>query len=188
MERNYEDVLKRYSDPEVFRWIPGFEGCYEVSNYGRVKSHKGRSPYIIIPKITQAGYWYVHLSTGAEKPMPRTKSIGISRLVAAAFLSNPKNLPEVDHINNQKWDNHLSNLQWIEHDYNCRKDQAYLYKCWNVSNPSEIIWLESKREVERRLNKSYGWLAYRLTMVGKPSRDGWIVEVQKLKGSEKKRW
>jgi hypothetical protein len=109
-------------------------------------------------------------------------------MVAAAFLPNPDNLPEVDHINNQKWDNHISNLQWAEHDFNCRKDQAYLYKCWNVSNPTEIIWLESKREVERSLNKSYGWLAYRLKMPGKPCRSGWIVEVQRLTGSEKKRW
>lgn len=189
MDKNYTDVLHRYADLEVWEWIPGFEFCYKISNYGRVMTYKARSSgFVLLPKITPSGYWYVHLATGGGKDQPKTKAIGVSRMVATVFVDNPEDLPETDHINNEKWDNHWTNLQWTEHDYNCRKDQAYLYKVWNISDPDKVIWLESKRETERALGKSYGWLVYRMKKNGKPSRDGWVVEVKRLKGSEKKRW
>ena len=188
MEDFYEHIMKRYSDPEKWDWIPGFEGKYEASNYGRIRSYcsKKTEGAILMPKITPAGYWFTHLGTGLKKP--RTKSVGIGRLVATVFVPNPDDLPEVDYIDNDKSNLHWSNLQWIQHDDNCRKDQAYTYKVWNIKDPEKVIILDSKRQVEAKVGKSYGWLAYRLGIPGVPSRDGWMCEVQRLKGSEKRRW
>jgi hypothetical protein len=189
MLADYTQLMEKYSDPEIFRWIPGYEGKYMISNYGRVKSF-ARKPngHILAAKVTKTGYWFIHLATGGKPSKCRLKTVGIARLVATMFVDNPHDFPEVDHIDNDKANNHWSNLQWVNHDYNVKKDQAYTYKVWNIHNPDEIIWLESKRQVEERLGKSYGWLAYRLGLPDVPSRDGWICQVRRLKGSEKRRW
>lgn len=185
----YQTTFAKYTDPEVFLWIPKYEGKYMISNYGRVKSFaREKKGHILVPKVTSTGYWFVHLASGGKPSKIRLKTVGLSRLVATMFVDNPKDLPEVDHIDNDKSNNHWSNLQWINHDFNVRKDQAYIYKVWNVNNPDEVVWLESKRQVEEKLGKSYGWLSYRLGLPDVPSRDGWLCEVRRLKGSEKKRW
>jgi hypothetical protein len=187
MEKIYEQVLNLYNTEELWDWIPGFENKYQISTYGRVKSYAGNNHGIILmPKITKAGYWYIHLSQKGDKP--RVKTIGISRMVAAVFLPNPEDLAEVDHIDNQKWNNHISNLQWIEHDKNVRKDQAYLYKFWNDCDPDEILWAESKRQIENIIGKSHGWLTYHIKRNSFPTRDGWNCQVSRIKGSEKKKW
>jgi len=187
MIKTYDDVFAMHSDPEIWEWIPGFETHYKISNYGRVTSYKkDKEGAFLKPKINKAGYWYIVVPTG--KVTPRVKAIGIGRLVATVFVPNPEDHPEVDHIDNQKWNNHHSNLQWINHDHNVKKDQAYMYKVWNINDPDNVIWLESKRQVEEKVGKSYGWLAYRLGVPDVPSRDGWMCESKRLKGSEKQRW
>ena len=106
MENIYEQVINLHNTEELWDWIPGFENKYQISTYGRVKSFAGNNHGIILmPKITKAGYWYIHLSQRGDKP--RIKTIGISRMVAAVFLPNPEDLAEVDHIDNQKWNNHI---------------------------------------------------------------------------------
>jgi hypothetical protein len=107
----------RYA-PEVYVDISNYEGYYQVSNYGNVRSldretissigakrkHKGK---VLTPFINSTGYYYVTLSNGNSRKNRRVHS-----LVAKAFLPNHKNRRTVNHINGNKSDNSLCNLEW----------------------------------------------------------------------------
>lgn len=97
---------------EEWRDIEGFEGLYQVSNKGRVRSldHETNGKRYcgrILSSGVSAGYQLVRLSKGAEKISQR-----IHRLVAKAFIENPDNLPEVNHLDGNKNNNCVENLEW----------------------------------------------------------------------------
>jgi len=105
---------------EIWRDVKGFEGLYQVSDKGRVKSLErtfidkiGRKRTILgrilKPGITPSGYLQVHLfdsSRGVEKWFL------VHRLVCGAFHQNPENKPCVNHIDENKANNAASNLEW----------------------------------------------------------------------------
>ena len=93
----------RYA-PECWREIEGFPN-YQVSNLGRVKNNK--TDKILKPYKTNRGYHTIGFWSDGKK-----KRLSIHRLVAKAFLPNPRNLPEVNHINGSKADNNVRNLEW----------------------------------------------------------------------------
>nr|DAS34350.1 MAG TPA: homing endonuclease [Caudoviricetes sp.] len=88
-------------------WIPieGYEGYYEISNLGRVYSI--RRNMILKNKISPTGYARVSLSVNGV-----AKHHAVHRLVANAFIKNPDNKPTVNHINENKLDNRVENLEW----------------------------------------------------------------------------
>ena len=96
------------------QWLPidGFDG-YEVSNYGRVKSLKGKEEKILKQYTTNYGYQLVGLCKNSKPKM-----LYIHRLVANAFINNSKNYIEVNHIDENKCNNHVSNLEWCDRKYN----------------------------------------------------------------------
>lgn len=108
---------------EEWRDIKGYEG-YQVSNLGNVRSldrwityknggkrfWKGKT---LKPNLIQ-GYLYVFLYKKEAKP----KIFRIHRLVAEAFIPNPDNLPQVNHINERKTDNRVENLEYCNARYN----------------------------------------------------------------------
>ena len=109
---------------EIWRPVVGYEGLYEVSSYGRVKSleksyirkngvinHK--SERILIPGKDKGGYLQVSLYCNGERHMKK-----IHRLVAQAFIPNQDNLPQVNHKDEDKTNNRVDNLEWCDGKYN----------------------------------------------------------------------
>lgn len=89
--------------------IAGFEHDYEVNTLGEVRSRKTGHYRKLKPKLNKhTGYKYVNLYNKDESV---TRSL--HRLVAMAFIPNPENKPEVNHINEEKTDNSVSNLEWV---------------------------------------------------------------------------
>ncbi len=111
-ERNALYVLLEeigYGDlpDEIWRDVVGYEGYYKVSNFGRVKSfHKGKSK-ILKFGVSPFGYLRVVLCKDFKK-----KNRPIHILVAQAFIPNPDNKRQINHIDGDKTNNHVSNLEW----------------------------------------------------------------------------
>ena len=101
---------------EEWRDIAGFNGIYQVSNFGRVRSlnynRTGKTKLMAINK-DRGEYCRVLLYT-KEKNYNKT----VHRLVAQAFIPNPNNLPCVNHKNEIKTDNRVENLEWCTKQYN----------------------------------------------------------------------
>ena len=117
---------------ETWRDIPGYEGRYQVSDMGRVKSlarvvTRRDSKTLQWPERTMTltksdrGYLYVCLCRDTHET-----SHLVHRLVAHAFLPNPDNKPEVNHINGIKSDNRMSNLEWVTASENARHSRRVL--------------------------------------------------------------
>lgn len=110
---------------EVWKDIPGYEGLYQVSNLGRVKSlprtilyKDGRSRKILahIMKPQGNGNGYLKLTLCNQNHYQ--KQCYIHRLVAEAFLPNPTNKPAINHKDENKANNEVSNLEWCTIAYN----------------------------------------------------------------------
>lgn len=111
---------------EQWKDIAGYEGIYQVSNEGRVRSLDRMITYsngrvqicrgkILSCGSTKTGYQYLSLYKDS-KP----KNQYVHRLVASAFLQNPDNKPCINHIDGDKTNNHASNLEWCTHSENSK--------------------------------------------------------------------
>lgn len=106
---------------EIWKDIEGYEGLYQVSNLGRVKSlgnGKVRNPNLKNERILKAakdmgGYLRIALSKDGKK-----KFYMVHRLVASAFIPNPYSLPQVNHRDEDKTNNIIQNLEWCSAKYN----------------------------------------------------------------------
>ena len=102
---------------EIFKDIKDYEGLYQVSNFGNVWSlnykRTGRAELMKTSKNTK-GYLKVTLCKDGKR-----KHFLIHKLVAGAFLENPDNLPQVNHIDENKKNNRVDNLEWCDNKYNC---------------------------------------------------------------------
>jgi hypothetical protein len=106
---------------EIWKDIKGYEGLYQVSNYGRIKSFPRKGTHINTEHILSInkdhkGYLMVTLTKKCKR-----KTYKVHRLVAEAFISNPNNLPQVDHIDDNKENIKVENLQWITNADNMKK-------------------------------------------------------------------
>lgn len=146
--------------------VPGFEGVYAVTEDGRVYSHsriiktcrgseqlrKGRW---LKPRPIKTGYLRANLYCGDGTAIDRY----IHRLVAESFLSNPLNLPEVNHKDGDKTNNHVSNLEWVSSSDNKRHAHSMgLNKAPSFpgeSHPSSKLTAEQVVQIRGMTGKSY---------------------------------
>jgi hypothetical protein len=108
---------------EVWKDIPGYEGYYQVSNFGRVKSlprkvynrggfHVSKEK-ILKQQLRKDRYYNIHLLKEGVK-----KIFFVHRLVALAFIPNPNNYPDINHKDENPANNCVNNLEWCTEKYN----------------------------------------------------------------------
>ena len=141
---------KNNSNNEIWKDITGFEGLYQVSNLGRVKSLPRKNhPNETIRKIAtdKKGYSRVNLIKDGKN---HTKKV--HRLVAEAFIPNPENKPSVDHINCNKSDNRVSNLRWYTYSEQVNDNPITKEKINKLKKPvrCKTTGLEFKSQKEAR--------------------------------------
>ena len=98
---------------EEWKDIEEYEGLYQVSNLGRVKSLYWNNERIMKTAKDKDGYLLVNLYKNKKG-----KSYLVHRLVAMAFIPNPNNLPEVNHKDEDKTNNNVDNMEWCGRKYN----------------------------------------------------------------------
>ena len=99
---------------ELWKDIKDYEGHYQVSNWGRIKSIKFGKERILKPVTDRHGYLLVSLWKNNKQ-----KTYKVHRLVAEAFIPNPYNLPQVNHKDENPLNNNVNNLEWCNSKYNC---------------------------------------------------------------------
>ena len=151
---------------EEWRDINGYEGLYQVSDQGRVKSLErtdslGRTvkERILKPGMDRGGYLLVVLCAGG-KP----KTLNVHRLVCEAFHENPENKPCVNHIDENKTNNAASNLEWSTYEENnnhgthnerVAKARSKPVGQWTKDGELVKIW-PSTQEAERQAGFNHG--------------------------------
>jgi len=98
--------------------IPGYEGLYQVNNFGEVRSlfYRGKNNvHILTPGTDKNGYLHVVLCKDKK-----AYTAQVHRLVAIAFLPNPDNLPQVNHLDKNRANNRVDNLEWCSASHNIR--------------------------------------------------------------------
>lgn len=137
---------------ELWMAINGFDGLYEVSSLGRIKSLRRNK---ITPQQKQnGGYLLVHLHNKGYR-----KACTVHRLVAMAFIPNPNNKGQVNHIDGNKQNNKVANLQWVTGKENMRHafnngmmDKAIALSTERMKEVGVAFKLENSDRL-RRLNK-----------------------------------
>ena len=162
---------------EMWKDIKGFEGMYQVSSLGRVKSvdrvlpHKTHGTWHIKERILKphwngpnnSKYLTVFLHYGKGK----TKCVHVHKLVAEAFIQNQNNLPQINHIDGNKGNNAVSNLEWTT----AAQNTTHAWKnglCENIVKAKQrpVINLDtgerfnSVADAERSFGKSFGTISH----------------------------
>lgn len=110
---------------EVWKDVKGYEGLYQVSSLGRIKSfekcvnrgkcHRGWKEHLLAFGIDGSGYFRTNLAN-----LGKNRTVKVHRIVAETFLDNPDNLPQVNHKDGDKQNNHVDNLEWCDASHNIR--------------------------------------------------------------------
>lgn len=119
---------------EIWKDIPGYESIYQVSNFGNVKSLQSGNHHSKIKILTPicADGRYLRVTLYKQK---KPKYFPVHRLVAMAFIPNPENKPQVNHINGNKKDNRVENLEW------CTSSENNLHAYKSGINKGSKPWL-----------------------------------------------
>lgn len=151
---------------EVWKDIKGYEKLYQVSNLGNIKTldyNHTKKEHLLKPILQQDGYYAVNLMKDGKRKRER-----INRLVAEHYIDNPKNLPSVNHIDGNKLNNKVSNLEWCTYKYNTQHAlKTGLIKtipvfCYNLNNAKSKIF-KSLKYASQYLNISEETIRYHIS-------------------------
>ena len=141
---------------EIWKDIEGFNGKYQISNMGNLRSFSSvKKGELIKPATDKRGYRIVVLSRGKGD---KTYATRIHRLVAKYFIPNPLNLPQVNHKNEIKDDNRVENLEWCNAKYNnnygTHGQRATEHKCKRIYCVELDKYFNSASEAQKILGVS----------------------------------
>lgn len=136
---------------EIWKDVIGYEGLYQVSNTGKVRSIERtftmenrwgskiemqvKAKELVISKYKNYGYTYCSLCKEGK-----AKKFKMHRLIAIHFIDNPENYPFINHINAIRDDNRIENLEWCTHSHNMKhKFKMGNQKHTGVDNPASKI-------------------------------------------------
>ena len=160
---------------EIWKDVVGYEGLYQVINLGLVRSLPRNGTKGGIRKLVDInGYLRLPISKNNK-----TYNAGVHRLVAQAFISNPENKPTVNHIDGDKYNNCVYNLEWatdkeqLEHSfkYKLRDRQCAIQRgCELISryNNGQTLKFKSCKELSEYLGYKRGWVSSQLRKYGNP--------------------
>ena len=128
---------------EIWKDIKGYEGLYQVSNIGRVRSLKRNNTdgKILKQCINKDGYLRVDLSKNNIKSTKR-----VHRLVAETFIDNAKNLPVINHKDENKTNNKVTNLEFCTHQYNSTYKKINIRK--GLAQRKPIVQLKNNIQIK----------------------------------------
>lgn len=129
---------KEVSLLEEWKDILGYEGHYQVSNHGRVRSVKRNSTIILKGDCQPNGYKRVYLWKDGRK-----KNFLVHRLVGLSFLDNPNHYSDINHLDENKKNNYVGNLEWCTHKYNM--NFGTVREKISKSNIGKTPWCKGKR-------------------------------------------
>lgn len=117
---------------EIWKDIKGYERLYQVSNLGKIKSLKRNKEKLLKHGINNKGYQVVNLYKNNKGITKK-----VHRLVAEAFIPNPNNYPIVNHIDENKQNNNIFNLEWCTNEYNLNYGNAKEHRI--IASKSKMI-------------------------------------------------
>lgn len=150
---------------EMWKEVEGYRGRYEVSNLGRVRSNCGTRKVLKVKCTGTSIYPKVCLSVNR-----RARTVSVHRLVAIAFIPNPDNLPQVNHIDGIKDNNLVENLEWVTAQENMqhaaksltrnsakspRKKGTYLVKSTHLKTGKTCIFKSFKEAKDYLISEGF---------------------------------
>lgn len=170
------------TESEIWKDVVGFEGLYQVSNKGNVfsvmrVSSQGKKcgGRMLTPGYDKDGYLRVHLCKNGKG-----KIRFIHRLVAGAFLPNPKGLPQVNHRDEVKDNNNVENLEWCTNEYNSR----YGTRTERISKKIRAVNVETGEVVTFNSTQEAGRKGYHSSAVSAACREAYKTSYGKLIGGD----
>lgn len=168
---------------EIFKDIPGYEGLYQVSNLGNVKSlnyRRSGKEKIIKPRKksksnTTLNKYYYCVALYKDK---KRKNFRVHHLVAEAFINNPNNYPVLNHLDKNPENNCVENLEWCTQKYNVQYSVGKPIKCLDLKT-NEITYYPSINEASKQLNTSAFAIWYNIYKSKSPYRNMYIFEESK---------
>lgn len=152
---------------EIWRDIPGYEGLYQVSNCGRIKSMYHNK--VVTGGKYPNGYRFIALSKDHVK-----RNCLVHRLVALTFINNPDNLPVVNHIDGNKQNNTVNNLEWVTQGENLKyavdiglmESQCKIRRKVVITNNDETRTFKTMKDCAAFFGFKKGWLNNRIRKHG----------------------
>ncbi len=139
---------------QIWKDIPGYEGKYQVSNTGRVRSlnYNGTGKTKVMkPSTNKLGYKRINLCKDGKK-----KKYSVHRLVALTFIPNPNNYPIINHKDENPSNNYYKNLEWCTYEYN--NNYGTKREKLSKAGKGRTAWnkgLRYTKQTKSKLNEAY---------------------------------